>query len=161
MIKAVLATSLLVAASAAMASSSKVRLSPEDRQLKKLLVGAQTSCEAPLVILGTQHGTLNGDRADCGNGVETLTLRGKPVHLRFADENNLSQTGAVACQSVYKYVGNMLGPVQYNVGQSGPQTFETSKVCVTEGSLTLVGTARAPGFGMDLESLERVGWTGR
>ena len=130
-------TALMLAASLAVpAMADSPRLSPADRALKKVLVGAVTSCEAPLVIAGTGP-TLGGATRTCAQSdIETLTLRGKPVHVKLVADEALGAQGPLACTQLYKY--QPPGAVtQYNVVGTGAYSFPTAKVCITGASIHL------------------------
>lgn len=137
LLRGLVAAATLCAPITGMAES--IRLSPKDRALTRLIVAADTSCERPLIVTGTQKGTLGGERGRCEGDVEVLTLRDKPIHLRFVDEG---QVDGLSCETLYKAVPPG-GPALYNVVIAGPHTFETGKVCVSGARVILYGGMRA------------------
>jgi|GEM_PF-3936385 len=104
--------------------------SPSDRNLRKILVGAETSCDMPIYIAGTR-GTLGGETGACGDAsVETLSFRrNADVHVKLVSEDELARIEGRQCVDFYKYTPP--GTVtQYNVRTPGPFTFKTSTLCV-------------------------------
>lgn len=125
MIAAALALSVAIPAQA-----SEWITSPSDRNLRKILVGADTSCDTPIYIAGT-GGTLGGETGACNDtAIERLSFhRGAPVHVKLVSEEELATVEGRQCADLYKY--SAPGAVtQYNVRNNGPFTFKTSTICV-------------------------------
>ena len=110
-------------------------LSPADRKLKQLLVGAATSCEAPVVVFGTSNTTLGGARGACDTpGIERLVLRNRAVFVQLATDAERDRFEGLACRDIYKYVAPGAAAT-YNITELGPNTLRTSTVCITPGAL--------------------------
>jgi len=110
--------------------------SPSTRAIKKILPGAKSSCEAPIVVVYDQGGPLGSDNSVCGGNVNTLTFRNSdPVHVVSVKHDDLAGLEGYACQDLYKNV-RRFGPTSYNHTETGPYSFKTGAICVKAQELT-------------------------